>query len=75
MAGDGTEEKWFFLVNILLIQPLKSKNNLPSLKYQLKNKYPPLAKNFTNGYRSVVTHVLYHFCDMSLMTACAISAV
>jgi hypothetical protein len=31
-----------------------------------------LTKNFTKGYRSVVTHVLYHFCDMSLITACAI---
>ena len=29
-------------------------------------------KNFTKGYRSVVTHVLYYFCDMSLITACAI---
>ena len=36
------------------------------------NVYPPLAKNFTKGYHSVVTHVLYHFCDMSLITACAI---
>jgi hypothetical protein len=45
---------------------------LPNLKYQLKNKYPPLAKNFTKGYHSIVTHVLYHFCDMSLIIACAI---
>jgi hypothetical protein len=45
---------------------------LPTLKYQLKNKYPPLAKTFTKGYHSVVTHVLYNFCDMSLKTACAI---
>jgi hypothetical protein len=50
----------------------KSKIWLPNLKYQLKNEYPPLAKNFTKGYHSVVTHVLYHFCDMSLITACAI---
>jgi hypothetical protein len=49
----------FLVANILLIQPLKS-------------KYPPLAKNVTKGYNSVVTHVLYHFCDMSLITACAI---
>jgi hypothetical protein len=53
----------------------KSKYVLPNHKYQLKNKYPPLAKNFTKGYCLVVTHVLYHFCDMSLITACAISAV
>ena len=42
------------------------------LRYQLKNKYAPLANNFAKGYRSVVTHVLYHFCDTSLITACAI---
>jgi hypothetical protein len=48
---------------------------LANLKYQLKNKYPPLAKNFTKIYHSVVTHVLYHFCDMSLITACAIFCV
>jgi hypothetical protein len=54
-------------------QPLKKvKNLITHLKYQLKNKYPPLAKNFTNGYDSVLTHVLCHFCDMSLITACDI---
>ena len=38
---------------------LKSKKNvLPNLKYQLKNKYPPLAKNVTKRYHSVVTNVL-----------------
>jgi hypothetical protein len=63
----------FFLIKILLMQPLKSeKTFLPNLKYQLKNKYPSLAKNFTKGYHSVVTHVLYHFCDRSLITACEI---
>jgi hypothetical protein len=38
---------------------------------QLKHKYRPLqAKNFTKGYHhAVVTHVLYHFCDKSLITA------
>ena len=66
-------KKNVFLVKNVLIQPLKSqKNVLPNLKYQLKNKYPLLAKTFTKGYHSVVTHVLYHFCDMSLITACAI---
>jgi hypothetical protein len=45
---------------------------LPNLKYQLKNKYPPLAKNFTRGYHSVVTYVLYHFRDMSLIKYCEI---
>jgi hypothetical protein len=63
----------FFFVTILLIQPSKSQNIfLTNLKYQLKNKYPPLAKNVTKGYHSVITHALYHFCDMSLITACAI---
>jgi hypothetical protein len=53
----------FFVAKILLTQPLKSKKIwLPNLKYQLKNKYPPLAKNFTKRYHSVVTHVPCHFC-------------
>jgi hypothetical protein len=61
----------FFVAKILLTQPLKrQKFWLPNLKYQLKNNYPPLAKNVTKRYHSVVTHVLYHFCDMSLITAC-----
>jgi hypothetical protein len=37
----------------------KSKIISANLKYQLKNKYPPLAKNFAKEYCSVVTHVLY----------------
>jgi hypothetical protein len=41
---------------------------LPNLKYQLRNEYPPLTK----CYHLFVTHVLYHFCDMSLITACGI---
>ena len=65
----GYRREMFFVAKFLLTQPLKSQK-LPNLKYQLKNKYPPLAKNFTKGYHSVVTHVLYHFCDMSLITAC-----
>jgi hypothetical protein len=73
MAGGLHRREMFFLVKTLLIQPLKSQNfSLTNLKYQLKNKYPPLAKNFTKGYHSLVTHVLYHFCGMSLITACAI---
>jgi hypothetical protein len=32
----------------------KSKNILLNLKYQLKNKYPSLVKNFTKGYHSAV---------------------
>jgi hypothetical protein len=31
----------------------KSKKFLPNLNYQLKNKYPPLARNFTKRYHSV----------------------
>ena len=71
--GGWHRREMFFLVKILLIQPLKSRNfSLPNLKYQLQNKYPLLAKNFTNRrYHSVVTHNVYHFCDMSLITACA----
>jgi hypothetical protein len=38
----------------------------------IKNIYPPLAKNVTKEYHSVVTHFQYHFCDTSLITACAI---
>jgi hypothetical protein len=69
MAWDSTKN----LVKRLLIQPLKGqKFILSNLKYQLKNKYPPVTKNFTKGYHSGVTHILYHFCDMSLTTACAI---
>jgi hypothetical protein len=42
-----------------------SKTFLANLEYQLNNKYQHLPK----AYHSVVTHVLYHFCDMSLITA------
>jgi hypothetical protein len=64
MAGGGrggTEEIWmFFLVNILLIQPLKShKIFLPNLKYQLKNKYPPLAKNFIKKDTIQLSHMSF----------------
>ena len=31
---------------------------------------PPIAKNVTKEYHSVVTHVFHHFYDMSLVTAC-----
>jgi hypothetical protein len=71
-GGGGTEEKCFSLENFADPTNKKSKIWLPNLKYQLKNKYPPLAKNFTKGNHSVVTHVLYHFCDMSLITDCEI---
>jgi hypothetical protein len=70
MAGDdGTEEigKHFAHPTIK-----KSAFFLTNLKYQLKNIYPPLAKNFTKGYHAVVTYFLCHFCDMSSKTACAI---
>ena len=69
-GGGGNEYKLMFLLEkILLTQPLKSQHFfLPNLRYQLENKYPPVAKNVTKGYRSVVTHVLYHFCDTSLIT-------
>jgi hypothetical protein len=64
-GGGWHRREMFFVAKILLTQPLKkSKIWLSNLKYQLKNKYPPLAKNFTKGWHSVVTYVLYHFCDM-----------
>jgi hypothetical protein len=65
-GGGSTEEKFS------LIQPLKSQKNLTQPQISIK-KTPPLAKNFT-GYHSVVTHVLYHFYETSLilLTACAI---
>jgi hypothetical protein len=46
MSGGEIEEKCFSsVVKMLLIQPLKSqKIILPNLKYQLKNKHPPLPK-------------------------------
>jgi hypothetical protein len=70
-GGGWHRREMFFVAKIFLTQPLKkSKIWLPNLKYQLKNKYPPLAKNFTKGWHSVVTYVLYHFCDMSLITDC-----
>jgi hypothetical protein len=70
-GGGWHRREMFFARKLLLTQPSKSQNIwLPNLKYQLKNKYPPLTKNVTKGYQSVVTHVLYHFCDMSLITAC-----
>ena len=50
----------------------KTKKFFFNLKYQLKNKYPPLTENLTKGYHSVVPHVLYNFCDTSLITVCAI---
>jgi hypothetical protein len=39
----------------------KSKIWLPNLKYQLKNKYPPLAKNVTKGLFSC------HICPLPLL--------
>ena len=66
------KEKFFLVKSFADPTIKKSKKFSPNLKYQLKHKYPPLAKNFTKGYHSVVTHVLHYFCDMSLITACAI---
>jgi hypothetical protein len=56
--AEGEPREMFSLAQTLLIQIIKSKIILPNLKYQFKNKYPPLGKNFTKGYQSVVTHVL-----------------
>jgi hypothetical protein len=48
----------------------KSKSFLPNLKCQWEDKYIPLAKNVTKDTIQFV--LLYHFCDMSLITARAI---
>jgi hypothetical protein len=71
-GGRWHRSEMFFVVNILLIQALTF--DYPTSNINLK-KYPPLGKNVTKGYHSVVTRVLYHFCDMSLRTACEFSAV
>jgi hypothetical protein len=64
------QKEMFFVAKILLTQPLKSqKFDYPTSNINLKKN---LAKNFTKGYYSVVTHVLCHFCGMSLITACEI---
>ena len=53
MAWGWRRREMFFLINFF------SQNDfLPNLKYQLKNKHPPLAKKFTKRYHSVFTHVL-----------------
>ena len=70
--GAWHRREMFFLVKILLIQPLKTIFTQPQISINITNKYPPLAKNVTKGYHSVVTHVFYHFCDMNLITACGI---
>jgi hypothetical protein len=72
MSGGGIPKRNVLLIKTFADPTGKSKHFLPNFKYQLKNKYPPLPKNATKGYHSVVTDVLYHFCDMSLLTACAI---
>jgi hypothetical protein len=58
MAGVAPKRNVFLGKNLPYPTIKKSKIFLPKLKYQLKNKYPPLAKTFTKGYHSVVTHVL-----------------
>ena len=42
----------------------------PTSNINSKINTHPLAKNVTKGYHSVVTDVLYHFCDTSLITDC-----
>ena len=72
-GGGWHRREMFFLIGKKFSDPTikKPKKILANLKYQLKNKYLALANNFTKGYHSVVTNVLYrqyHFCDMSLTT-------
>jgi hypothetical protein len=73
----GTNEKCFSWQNFADPTIKKSKIWLPNLKYQLKNKYPPLAKNFTKGNHSVVTHacplpLLWHEFDNGLWKFCSL---
>ena len=70
MAGGGGggwhRREMFFLVKYFSDPTIKkSKNVLPNLKYQLENKYPPLAKNFTKGYTHPVP-LLWHEFDNCL---------
>jgi hypothetical protein len=67
-GGSWHRRELFFLVKVLPIQPLTSQKKF----YPTLNINSPWPKNFTKGCHSVVTHGLYHFCDMSLITACAI---
>ena len=63
-GGGGAPKRNVFLDSNFANPTIKkSKDFLPNLKYQLKCKYPQLSH---------ITHVLYHFCDMNLITACAI---
>ena len=51
-GGGGPEDKYAGK-NVADPTIEKSKKVLPNLNYQLKNKYPPLARHFTKRYHSV----------------------
>jgi hypothetical protein len=77
MAGGGTigtEEKCFSWENFADPTIKKSKIWLPNLKYQFK-KIPTLGQKLYKRIPSSCHTCLYHFCDMSLITACEFSAV
>jgi hypothetical protein len=73
MEGVASKRNGFLGKNFVYPTIKEFQNFFPNLKYQLKNKYPPLAKNFTKGYRSVVTLMPFTTSvtrHMSLITAC-----
>ena len=73
-GGGGVASKINVLLREMFADPTikKSTKFFPQPQISIKNIYPPLAKNVTKEYHSVVTHFQYHFCDTSLITACAI---
>jgi hypothetical protein len=50
-GGEGVAPKRNVFLGKIFADPTikKSKKFTPNVKYQLKNKYPSLAKNFTKG--------------------------
>ena len=62
-GGGGGEEKCVSFKNVADPTTKNSESFQPT-----SNKYPPPAKNFTKGYRSVVTDVLYRFGSSSTYT-------
>jgi hypothetical protein len=60
--GEGWHRREMsFLAKPWLTQPLGSQKNLGNLKYQLKNKYPPLAKHYKRIPFS------FHTCPLPLL--------
>jgi hypothetical protein len=62
-GGGGPRRNVFLGKNFPHPTIKKSKNIFTRPQISIKNKYRLLAKNVTKWYRSVVTHIPYHFCD------------